>query len=251
MMPSAGVAVLCGPSGAGKSTLVKKLMSDFPNRFGFSISHTTRAPRAAEKDGVDYHFVERSVLEHEVAQGLFLESAEVHGNYYGTSLRAVEQIMHGGKICVLDIDVQGAESVKRSSLNTKARYFFVAPPSSQVLEDRLRSRGTENEDKIKKRLENAKYEMKCMEQPDFWDGVVVNDCLEKAHKEFFNLMNTHFQLGDPLASFSDKSASKKHTSPATDSPLEHPTKKACMGSDKLGDGIAIVATRDEGVEQEN
>mmetsp|Transcript_26623 Transcript_26623/g.75156 ORF Transcript_26623/g.75156 Transcript_26623/m.75156 type:complete len:213 (+) Transcript_26623:73-711(+) len=191
---SAGLVVLCGPSGTGKSTLLKKLMGDFPNRFGFSISHTTRGPRPGEVGGKDYYFVERSVLEREVAEGLFLESAEVHGNYYGTSFRAIEEVMKNGKICLLDIDVQGAESVKRSSLNSKARYLFIAPPSFEVLEARLRGRGTETEEKIQKRLAGAKTEMAYMGKPSFWDGVIVNEGLEKAHEDFFAFMNTHCQL---------------------------------------------------------
>lgn len=193
-MPKAGIVVLVGPSGAGKSTLLKKLMSDFPSHFGFSVSHTTRAPRAGEQDGVDYHFVEKSVIEREVSEGLFVESAEVHGNYYGTSVSAVEKVMHDGKTCILDIDVQGAESVKKSTLNSAARYIFVAPPSLEVLEERLRGRGTESEDKIQKRLGNATKEMEYMKRPDFFDAVIVNENLEKAHQEFFEFMNTHFDL---------------------------------------------------------
>merc|ERR1719265_2543989 len=80
-----GLVVICGPSGGGKSTMIKRLMAEIPGRFGFSVSHTTRAPRPGEKDGVDYHFVAREEITEEIAQGNFLESAEVHGNYYGTS----------------------------------------------------------------------------------------------------------------------------------------------------------------------
>ena len=99
---------MCGPSGAGKSTIIKMLMTDFPDDFGFSVSHTTRKPRAGEVDGVHYHFSTHDDINAAVARGEFLECAQVHTNLYGTSRAAVEAVQSAGRICVLDIDLQGA-----------------------------------------------------------------------------------------------------------------------------------------------
>ena len=171
--------VVCGPSGVGKGTLINKLMAEFPDTFGFSVSHTTRAPRPGETNGVHYHFAEKKVMETSIANGEFLEYARVHENIYGTSLAAVAD---QGKICILDIDVQGAEICKKAaSLN--ARFLFVAPPSVEELEKRLRGRGTEKEESIAIRMANATKEMAKTEEPGFFDLVIVNDDLEKAYAE--------------------------------------------------------------------
>merc|ERR1712096_179724 len=111
------------------------------------------------EDGVHYNFVAKEQIQREIKEGRFIESAEVHGNYYGTSFGAVDRVVSEGKVCVLDIDVQGAEQVKRSPLDARTLYFFVRPPSMEELERRLRERGTEAEEKIKLRLENAKKEL--------------------------------------------------------------------------------------------
>merc|ERR1711879_671348 len=95
--------VFAGPSGAGKSTLIKKLMTEFPSAFGFSVSHTTRKIRPSEVDGVNYHFVEREAMEKEIAEGKFIESAVYSGNMYGTSIKAVQDVVDSGKVCLLDI----------------------------------------------------------------------------------------------------------------------------------------------------
>jgi len=130
--------VISGPSGVGKGTLIAKLMKDYPSKFGFSVSHTTRSPREKEIDGVHYHFTERSKIEKDISEGKFLEFAHVHGNVYGTSIEAVESVTDEGKRCILDIDVQGARSVRASSL--EAIFIFVCPPSFEELEKRLRAR---------------------------------------------------------------------------------------------------------------
>ena len=103
--------VICGPSGVGKGTLIAKLMSKYEDAFGFCVSHTTRDPRPGEEEGVHYYFSTRPEVQNAVAEGLFLEHAEVHGNMYGTSLKAVADVSDLGKLAVLDIDVQGAEQV--------------------------------------------------------------------------------------------------------------------------------------------
>jgi len=157
-LASKKLIVMCGPSGAGKSSLVKKLMKEYPSQYGFSVSHTTRAPRPGEKDGVDYHYVAKEVMEAKIQASEMLEYAHVHSNIYGTSIEAVEQVMRERR-CILDIDVQGVDSVKRTHMNSRTCYIFVAPPDLDALEKRLRSRGTETEEKIQTRLRNARTEM--------------------------------------------------------------------------------------------
>ncbi|GMH54491.1 hypothetical protein TrRE_jg5498 [Triparma retinervis] len=146
-------AVVCGPSGVGKGTLVGLLMKAYPGKFGFSVSHTTRAPRPGEEEGREYYFTTRDQMQQGVEDGKFIEYADVHGNMYGTSFEAVQRVREGGKICVLDIDIQGCKNVKKSKLNP--RYCFIRPPSMEVLEDRLRDRGTETEQDVQRRLGNA------------------------------------------------------------------------------------------------
>ena len=173
--------VICGPSGVGKGTLINKLMADHPGKFGFSVSHTTRAPRPGEENGVHYHFAEKAAMEADIAAGKFLEYAHVHENIYGTSLAAVAAVASEGKICILDIDVQGAEIVKKSDLN--AMFLFVSPPSLEELERRLRGRGTEKEESIVTRMSNATKEMAKTEEEGFFHRVIVNDDLDKAYGE--------------------------------------------------------------------
>lgn len=133
--------VFCGPSGSGKSTLVKKLMSEFPEKLGFSISHTTRKPRQGEIDGVHYHFSDKEDMSEAINNGKFIESATFSGNMYGTSKAAVEKVLQMQKVCILDIDTQGVKQIKQSDL--EPWYIFIEPPSLEELEKRLRLRSTE------------------------------------------------------------------------------------------------------------
>ncbi|MQM14592.1 hypothetical protein Taro_047526, partial [Colocasia esculenta] len=171
--------VISGPSGVGKGTLISKLMNEFPSTFGFSVSHTTRLPREKEKNGVHYHFTQRSVMEKDIRDGKFLEYASVHGNLYGTSYETVEAVADEGKRCILDIDVQGARSVRASPL--EAIFTFVCPPSFEELEKRLRSRGTETEEQVQKRLRNAKAELEEGKSSGLFDHILVNDDLEACY----------------------------------------------------------------------
>jgi len=171
--------VLCGPSGSGKSTLMKKLTAEFQDSFGFSVSHTTRGPRAGESDGVDYHYVSRDTMEQLVKEGAFIEHAIFSGNMYGTSRAAVEKVAVSGKICILDIDVQGVKLIKQSDL--EPNYVFIKPPSREALEKRLRARRTESEESLAKRLAAADAEMEYGKTPGNFDIVIVNDDLEKAY----------------------------------------------------------------------
>lgn len=178
--------VISGPSGVGKGTLISKLMKEFPSTFGFSVSHTTRLPREKEMAGVHYHFTHRGVMEMEVLQGKFLESANVHGNLYGTSIAAVEAVADAGKRCILDIDVQGARAVRNSTLD--ALFIFICPPSFEDLEKRLRGRGTEEEDQIQKRLRNAKEELELGRNSMLFDHILVNDDLETCYQRLKEIL---------------------------------------------------------------
>ena len=149
--------VICGPSGSGKSTLLKRLMAEYPDTFGFSVSHTTRKPRPGEEHGVHYFYVSREELNKRIAAGEFLETAEFSGNLYGTSLAAVEQVQGVGKVCVLDIEIEGVKQIKDSHLD--ALYVFIEPPSIDELERRLRARQTETEESLKLRLDTARKEL--------------------------------------------------------------------------------------------
>lgn len=149
--------VICGPSGSGKSTLLKKLMEEYPDTFGFSVSHTTRKPRPGEEHGVHYFYVSREELERRVLANEFLETAEFSGNMYGTSIAAVEQVQAHGKVCVLDIEMEGVKQIKNSHLN--GLYVFIEPPSIEELERRLKGRGTETEESLKLRLDTARQEI--------------------------------------------------------------------------------------------
>ncbi|XP_075877713.1 guanylate kinase isoform X4 [Nelusetta ayraudi] len=173
--------VLTGPSGAGKSTLLKKLMKEFDNVFGFSVSHTTRNPRPGEANGRDYHYVTREAMQSGIDSGDFIEHAEFSGNMYGTSKAAVQAVQARNLICILDIDMQGVRSIKKTDLNPI--YISIQPPSMEVLEERLRERKTESEENLLKRLNAAHVDMKFSQEPGLFDAVIVNDNLEDAYEQ--------------------------------------------------------------------
>ncbi|XP_067948176.1 uncharacterized protein [Watersipora subatra] len=178
--------VLSGPSGAGKSTLLNRLMSEFEGAFGFSVSHTTRSPRAGEQDGVAYNFVTRKDMEAAIANNEFIEHAEYSRNLYGTSILAVERVAETGKICILDVDSEGVKSIKKTQLNP--RYIFIQPPSIDCLEERLKGRGTETEDSLRRRLDIAKREIAYSEAEGAYDHIIVNDDVDKAYTELRNIL---------------------------------------------------------------
>jgi len=183
------IIVIVGPSGVGKSTLIKKLMNDYPGRFGFSVSHTTRQPRPGEEHGIHYNFTTQDAMRDAIARGEFIEHAQVHGNVYGTSIDAVKRVVDSGRICILDIDVQGAMQVKKSSLQAKSAFMFLSPPSLAALEERLRGRGTECEEKVLLRLENARKELLfAEEEPAFFHQVLVNGDLDDTYAGFRRFM---------------------------------------------------------------
>jgi guanylate kinase len=167
--------VLSGASGSGKSTLVDRLLERQECKVTRSISSTTRDPRPGEVDGVNYHFVTRGEFEADRALGEFLESAEVHGNFYGTPLGPIRQSLRIGTCIILVIDVQGAMQVREKVPN--ALLIFVHAPDPETLETRLRARGTDDEATIQKRLANAQREVALA---DRYDYQIVNDDLDRA-----------------------------------------------------------------------
>ncbi len=188
MKRSGMVLILSGPSGSGKSTLYKKVCGDFE----FSVSCTTRAPREGEADGVDYHFITKERFQELLKEDAFAEHAEVHGNYYGTLKSELTGRLERGIDVLLDIDVQGAMQLRAlcgrdQQFSDACVFVFVMPPSYDELERRLRGRGSETEETLTRRLNNARQEMACW---DKYDYVILNDELETAAGEFKNLIGT-------------------------------------------------------------
>jgi guanylate kinase len=167
--------VLSAPSGCGKTTIVNNVMASLPGLV-FSVSHTTRPARTGEVEGVQYHFVDEAtfLLMRDQKPSGFLEWARVHGNLYGTGVETVRRLQQTGSDVLLDIDVQGAEQVVA---RVPAVTIFIAPPSMEELERRLRGRGTESEATLRERLENAAGEIAAAANYQY---VIVNDRLEEA-----------------------------------------------------------------------
>lgn len=172
------ILLLSGPSGSGKSTVLSRLFAEFSNVY-FSISSTTRSPRAGEKDGVNYHFISLEEFEKDIKDGLFLEWARVHGNYYGTSLKPVLEALNDDKIVVFDIDVQGYFLAQKKYAKQITSVFLTTKNATQ-LENRLKNRASETQDSIKERLKNASKEM---EYIDKYDYIIINDDVNKAYDE--------------------------------------------------------------------
>jgi guanylate kinase len=167
--------IISSPSGAGKTTLTHRLLQDFPG-FRFSVSHTTRAPRANEVDGQDYHFTDEATFRRLIDEGEFAEWAEVHGNLYGTSLSELERAREQGKKgIVFDVDYQGARQIKARLPD--AIGVFILPPSLEELRHRLEKRGLDSPDVIARRFDKARHEI---EHYLFFDYLIVNESVETA-----------------------------------------------------------------------
>ena len=206
--------ILSAPSGTGKSTLIRSIMTkgglDSFGGLAFSVSHTTRSPRDGEVDGRDYHFVDPATFQSMIAGDGFLEWAEVHSNYYGTSLKEVFPRLERGIDVLMDIDVQGAERVLASY--PEAHSIFIMPPSYEVLESRLRHRGLDSEQAIARRLAVSLWEIR---RYDRYRYVIINDdahrasevlvaiILEKRHRQERMRGRVHSILKD----FQDRSSS--------------------------------------------
>jgi guanylate kinase len=187
--------VICGPSGVGKGTIIDKFLTEMGGSqyFGFSCSHTTRQPRQGELDGVHYHFTSMEKMERYIAtnqmNNMFLEWAKVHDNYYGTSFASIRDVQKSGRICLLDIDVQGVQKIRQNFPNFSANYIFIAPPSKEILKERLTQRGTETSESLDKRLLNAVKELEYGLTPGNFEHVIVNNNLDVACQDLKAIIN--------------------------------------------------------------
>jgi len=169
--------VLSGPSGVGKKTVIDRVLAETPG-YSRAVTATTRQPRPGEQDGVDYLFLTEDEFTARIERNEFLEYALVHGRRYGTPRQHVTLILERGDVCFLEVDVQGAASIR--GLVEPAMFVFLVPPSREVLEERLRGRATEDEESLRTRLANAQREM---ERESEYDVSVVNDELDRAVRE--------------------------------------------------------------------
>ena len=169
--------ILSAPSGTGKTTLARRLVAANPGAI-FSVSYTTRAPRGAERDGADYHFVSEEKFEQMIAAGAFVEWARVHGHHYGTPRSVIAEAAARGALALFDIDVQGGEAIKKQ--HPEAVRALVLPPSLAELERRLRTRSTDDDATVRRRLHAAHLEIRlaCSAGYEYW---VVNDDLDRAY----------------------------------------------------------------------
>ena len=175
--------ILSGPSGVGKGTVRKAILQDPSVHFYYSISLTTRSPRAGEVDGKDYYFISREEFEENLRRGNLLEYAEFVGNYYGSPKDKIEQHRDAGEDVLLEIEVQGTKKVVAQCPD--AITIFLVPPSLEALEARIRGRSTETEEVIQRRLNKAKSELAIK---DSYQHVVVNDSVERAAKEIIEII---------------------------------------------------------------
>lgn len=177
--------IVSAPSGTGKTTLCQFIMKTFDN-ISYSVSHTTREPRKGEVQGIDYYFVSKEEFKQMVKEDKMAEWAEVHGNYYGTSVKFLNECIDDGCDVLLDIDVNGAKQILKKF--PQAATIFIMPPSIETLRERLLSRGTDPMSTIEKRIENAVGEMA---EKDFYKHIVVNDNLDVASNEMKALIKKY------------------------------------------------------------
>lgn len=175
--PAGTLYIFAAPSGAGKTSLVKALVEATSN-IEVSVSHTTRAPRPGDEDGVNYHFTEPATFRKMVDEGLFLEHAQVFDNFYGTSRKNIEHRLAAGVDVILEIDWQGARQVRKQFPDSIG--VFILPPSRSALEERLRNRGQDDEEIIARRMRDAEQEMSHYSEFDY---LVINDDFETALAE--------------------------------------------------------------------
>ena len=194
------IMLIRGYAGTGKTTLLKRVMSTV-ERLDFSVSHTTRLPRHGEIHGREYYFIKKELFEQMIDRGEFLEWAMVHDNYYGTALSTLSKKLEQNQDVILDIDVQGAEIIRKEG-RLPASHIFIAPPDMIELERRLRGRGTEEEETIQKRLRNAHREMDFSPEYDYF---IINDNLDRAAELLCSIIfaerarNRRTKEGVPLA----------------------------------------------------
>ena len=182
--------IISSPSGGGKGTLIKEVLERVPN-LGYSVSLTTRAPRFGEEDGRHYHFVTKEEFQREISGGGFLEYAEVHSNLYGTLKSQIERITQGGRDVILEIDVQGAESVMDQVPDSIS--IFILPPSYETLRARLTARATEGSTDLNVRLRNSNHEVS---QYSLFKYVIINDEVHTAAGKLASIIVAERQLRD-------------------------------------------------------
>lgn len=187
-MQQGNIFVVTAPSGAGKTTMVAALLAADP-QIKLSVSYTTRAPREGEVDGKNYHFVSREQFIAMLQRSEFLESAEVYGNFYGTSQLWIQQQLNAGNDILLEIDWQGAQQVRK--LFPQAIGIFILPPSLQALEQRLYGRGTDSAESIAKRMASARDEITHVDEFEY---VIVNEVIADAIQDLISVVRT-YRLG--------------------------------------------------------
>lgn len=193
------LAVVSGFSGAGKGTLMKELLNQHQDQYALSISATTRKPREGEEHGREYFFLTVEEFQNMIAKDALIEHACYVGNYYGTPRSYVEEQMAAGRDVILEIEIQGALEVKKKFPDTLL--LFVTPPSAEVLEERLRGRGTETEEVIRERLKRASQEAMYMDQYDY---ILVNDNLETCVEQMHQLIQSQHEKVSENLDFIEK-----------------------------------------------
>ena len=180
------LVVVSAPSGTGKGTVINKLLKERPE-FAFSVSATTRNPRPGEKDGLEYHFLTHQRFRDMISNNEFLEYAEYVGEFYGTPDKPIRDNLDSGKIIILDIEVQGAKQVMQKKPD--AITIFIVPPNMEELENRLRGRGTDSEEKLAARLKRAAAEL---EEQSHYDYIVVNDNVSRTVSEILSIIDREY-----------------------------------------------------------
>ncbi len=187
--------VVSAPSGAGKTSLCRELARKTP-RIHYSVSYTTRDPRPGEQDGIDYRFVSQATFREMAQKNLFIESAEVYGNFYGTSRKEIDDSFERGHDVLVDIDIQGARKVRQSGIENIS--IYILPPSHSVLRERLSQRGQDSEETVRRRLERVKQEIKAFSDYDY---LIFNADFTKAVEELHAIIISEHHRKDRLKEF--------------------------------------------------
>jgi guanylate kinase len=198
--PNPFPVILSSPSGAGKTTIARCLLETRPD-VGYSVSCTTRQPRTGEVEGKDYYFLSRAEFIRRMEQGAFAESAEVHGNLYGTLKAEIQRVLAAGRHVLMDVDIQGAALLRRAFPSVVT--IFILPPSAEVMLERLRNRKTETKDAIVRRLESALQELQAVEEYEY---VVVNEVLEAAVKRVSSIIDAEVVSRERVAGLREQVA---------------------------------------------
>jgi guanylate kinase len=192
--------VLSSPSGAGKTTIAKALLAARAD-IGYSVSCTTRKPREGEVEGKDYYFVSRTDFLQKMEEGAFAESAEVHGNLYGTLKTEIERVLRDGRHVMMDVDIQGAAKLRRAFPSVVT--IFILPPSGEVMLDRLAKRKSEDKATIVRRLESALQELQAVEEYEY---VVVNDVLDESVRRVSSIIDAEVVSRERVAGLREQVA---------------------------------------------